>query len=325
MPPQWPADTRLADLSEEEVLAATLPAFGAPPSTVSVPPGDDAAVLAAPDGRVVATTDSMVRGRDWRDDWSTPQDVGRKLVAQNVADVAAMGARPTGLLVAIACDPATPLSWVVGLGEGVAYAASRAGCAVVGGDLSSAPPGVVIVAVTALGDLEGRDPVVRSGAQVGDVVAASGPLGRSGAGLVQLLAGETGGPDDLRAWHRAPVCDVEAGVLAARSGASSMIDISDGLVRDLGRVARASGVTVALDGEALRARLVAGPVAEGVGEEEGLRQVLAGGEEHTLVATFAPGDVPAGWVEIGTVAEGEPGVTLNGAVPEVTGWDHFRG
>ena len=97
-------DRRLADVGEDELLAAIVPLFD-PPAGTLLGPGDDTAVIAAPDGRVVATTDTMVRGPDWRDDWSDAQDVGAKIVAQNVADVAAMGAVPTGLLLTLVAGP----------------------------------------------------------------------------------------------------------------------------------------------------------------------------------------------------------------------------
>ena len=185
---------RLRDLSEGEVLARIFPILsdGAdqdrptggrqrPPMLVG--PGDDAAVLAAGSGSVIVTTDSMVRGKDWRDDWSSAHDVGVKLVAQNVADIAAMGGVPTGLLVSLMADPELEIAWVEDFARGIADGAADAGCPVVGGDLSSAPEGVVVLSMTALGDLKGRAPVLRSGARVGDVVAVCGSLGWSGAGL----------------------------------------------------------------------------------------------------------------------------------------------
>jgi thiamine-monophosphate kinase len=258
-----------------------------------------------------------------------------KVVAQNVADVAAMGAVPTALLVALAVDPATPLAWVRDLTAGIAAAADDAGAAVVGGDLSAAPDGVVLVAVTALGSLGGVAPVLRSGARPGDVVAVCGSLGRSGGGLAVLSgrARPACPPHDreaLTAYHRAPRPPWEAGPEAARAGATSMIDVSDGLVLDLGRVARASGVVVTLAGKALEEAYVAGPLTDVLGEEEAWRQVLGGGEEHALVATFPPGRVPGSaarpWRVVGTVGEAAPGappVTVDGVVPSVTGWDHF--
>ncbi|WP_321160677.1 thiamine-phosphate kinase [Janibacter hoylei] len=176
--------TRLRDLTEGELLEQLFPRFGGitGPAAVPLGPGDDAAVLAAPSGSVVLTTDSMVRGRDWRDDWSSAREVGLKVVAQNIADIAAMGAVPTGLLVALAADPETEVAWALELAEGIAQAAGEAGAPVLGGDLSSAASGTVVVAITATGDLEGRPPVRRDGARPGDVVAVRGGLGRSGEG-----------------------------------------------------------------------------------------------------------------------------------------------
>ncbi len=339
-----PEPLHLADLGERELLQRLLPLLAAaevgPDDAAYLGPGDDAAVLPT-SGSVVVTTDSMVRGRDWRDDWSTGADVGRKAVAQNVADVAAMGARPTGLLLALAADPQTPLAWVEDLARGVAEAAQDAGCPVAGGDLSSAPEGVVVVAVTALGDLEGRHPVRRDGARVGDVVAVCGSLGWSGAGL-SLYAGGEAAPRltpgvsardkdvaTLMWFHRSPRPPWEAGPVAARAGAHALIDISDGLVRDAGRVAEASGVTVALEQAGLAPFVEDAPMTV-LAPEEALVQVLSGGEEHSLLGCFAPGDVPddpqAPWHVIGTVvAAGEHPVTLDGEPPQVLGWDHFRG
>lgn len=334
--------TRLRDLSEGELLQRIFPLLHGTsgPAQVHLGPGDDAAVLAAPSGAVVLTTDSMVRERDWRDDWSSGHEVGRKVVAQNLADIAAMGAVPTGLLVALAADPATEVDWAVALTEGIARAARGAGTPVLGGDLSSAGPGTIIVAVTAVGDLAGRAPVRRDGARPGDVVAVTGTLGRSGGGLQLLLAGRgrthldpepgTGATAAERAAHE--LCRVHRtageppfveGPRAADAGATSMIDVSDGLVRDLGRVARASGLRVELSGSALAGE-ADGALTLALGADEALRQVLSGGEEHSLVATFPPGAVPAGWRVLGACVEGQPGVLVDGSEPQVLGWDHFH-
>lgn len=336
------APTRLRDLTESELLEQLFPVYGeiCGPAEVLVGPGDDAAVLEAPSGAVVLTTDSMVRGRDWRDDWSAGREVGRKVVAQNVADIAAMGAAPTGLLVALAADPDTEVAWALDLARGIADAAREAGVPVLGGDLSSADEGTLLVAITAVGDLGGRAAVRRDGARPGDVVAVCGGLGRSGGGLQLLLEGRgrthqdpepresdsaTRAVHDLCLAHRtAGRPPFDQGPVAADAGATSMIDISDGLVRDLGRVTRASGVRIELSGQALAAQ-AAGALVEALGEADALRQVLSGGEEHSLAATFPPGSVPPGWAIIGTCVAGEAAVLVDGTAPTVTGWDHFRG
>jgi len=360
---------RLRDLSETDLLARIVPLFRSAPG-VLVGPGDDAAVVASGHS-VVATTDSMVRGRDWRDDWSSGADVGRKVVAQNLADVAAMGAVPTALLVSFAADPDTEVAWVLDVTGGLAAAAGEAEVAVVGGDLSSAPAGVVVVSVTALGDLQGRSPVLRSGARVGDVVAVCGSLGFSGGGLALYAAGTPVPPSSPaggvpaannaspagaglgeREERDAAVATLmwahrtagrpprRAGVAAADAGASALIDVSDGLVRDAGRIAAASGVSVALSGQLLREGFAAGPLTLALGEEEAMRQVLSGGEEHSLVGCFprpawerlraaAPAPGEPGWRRIGEVVSRADGegvlVTVDGQVPSVTGWDHFAG
>src|SRR5665647_2313487 len=197
-----------------------------------------------PGGSVLATTDAMVRGRDWLDEWSSGADVGAKIVAQNLADIAAMGGVSTGLLVTLIADPRTSLAWVRDFTEGLAQAASSAGVPVVGGDLSSAPAGVLVVSATALGHCEGRQPVRRSGARAGDVLAVCGSLGHSATGLLLMQRGETGRASELVSYHRRPRPPYEQGPMAARGGATAMLDISDGLGRDAGRLARASGVRI---------------------------------------------------------------------------------
>ena len=150
--------------------------------------GDDAAVLATPDGRVVATTDFLLEGRHFRRDWSSARDVGHKAAARSLADVAAMGAVPSALLVALAAPADLPVSWAADLAAGLAAECARVpGASVIGGDTARADS--VLLAVTGLGDLAGRAPVLRSGASPCDVVAVAGPLGHAAAGLALLTAG----------------------------------------------------------------------------------------------------------------------------------------
>lgn len=296
-------------------------------------PGDDAAIVAAPDGRTVATTDLLVEGRHFRRDWSTARDVGHRAVAQNYADVAAMGARPTGLLIGFAAPPELPLAWAEEFTLGVRDECARAGGAVVGGDTVGSD--TLTIAVTALGDLEGRAPVRRDGARPGDVVAYTGHLGLSAAGLALLERG-VDGPAACLSEHRRPSPPYLAGPEASRLGATAMLDVSDGLVQDLGHVCRASGVSVRLESEGLRpesalleAVRVLGASA-GKAEEAARRLMVAGGEDHALAAVFPPEVVlPEHWHRVGTVGEapeegGRPSVTVDGNVVERGGWDHFR-
>ncbi len=316
----------LGGLGEAAVLRRIFPRL--PDAAVAlVGPGDDAAVLAAPDGRYVVTTDTMVHGPDFRLAWSTPHDLGWKAAASNLSDIAAMGARPTALVVAVAAPRETPVSLLEGLADGMrdACAALAPGCGVVGGDLSVSA--TLVIAVTAFGDLEGRDAVLRSGARDGDVVAVSGSLGLAAAGLGLLFeraVDEDGVPDAERAHAlraefpeelgaqltpRPPLAD---GVAAALAGATAMLDISDGLAIDARRIADASGVAIDLDAVAI-----------------GSPPALAGGEDHALLATFPAalvdrGVLPGGFRRIGTVRAGA-GLTIDGReYGERGGWDPYE-
>jgi thiamine-monophosphate kinase len=326
----------LADVGESGLLREIFPALPLGDSTL-LGPGDDTAVVGAPDGRVVVTTDLMVEGSDFRREWSTSQDVGAKAAAQNLADVAAMGAVPTALLVALVAPPELPVTWAIGLAEGLAEGCRGTGAGVVGGDLSSGP--LVVVSVTALGDLGGRRPVLRSGARPGDVVALAGTLGRSAAGLALLSSGwpdggplagvDTGSPVGLVRAHRRPRPPYAAGREAAEAGASAMLDVSDGLLRDAGRVAEASGVVLDLSSAGLAPFVEAlRPVAATLGADP-WAWALSGGEDHGLLATFPPGAVPSSFTVLGVVratGDARPGVLVDGRVPSTVarGWDHFR-
>jgi len=312
----------MADVGEDGLLSVIFPLLPGGPR-VLIGPGDDTALLSTPTGSVLATTDAMVRGRDWLDEWSTGADVGVKTVAQNIADIAAMGGVPSGLLVTLIADPRTSLAWVRDFTAGLAQAAREAGVPVLGGDLSSAPEGVLVVSVTALGECEGREPVCRSGAQVGDVLALCGSLGHSAAGLLLLQRGQSGLAPELASYHRRPRPPHEQGPVAARAGATAMLDVSDGLGRDAGRIARASGVRIEIDEALLRDDVAA--LQHVVSQDEAWRCVTEGGEEHSLLACFPSGaGLPEGWRQIGDVVAGS-GVLLRGRLVVRGGWDHFGG
>jgi thiamine-monophosphate kinase len=307
-------------------------------AAAEVGPGDDAAVVRAPDGRVVATTDVLVEGRHFRRDWSSAVDVGHKAAAANLADVAAMGATATALLVGLACPPDTATSWLEGVAAGMAAECAPLGAAVVGGDMVTAAPdsAAVVLSVTALGDLAGRAPVLRSGARPGDVVALAGRLGWSACGLAVLRRGFTS-PAAVVAAHRRPQPPYAAGPAAAGAGATAMCDVSDGLLADAGHLAEDSGVVLDLDRAALERACLEPPgplqqVAAALGEDP-MAWVLTGGEDHALLATF-PADVvlPEGWTAIGAVSAGPAGVRVDGEPAaaaaravgaEATGHVHF--
>lgn len=319
------SDPTIGELSEGQILRRILARTGVA-TEATVGPGDDAAVLAAA-GPIVATTDTLVHGPDFRLAWSDAYSLGWKSAAVNLADVAAMGARPTGLLVALAMPADTRASFVEGLADGLRAAcdALAPGCAVVGGDLTVSA--TLTIAVTALGALDSRAPVLRSGARDGDVVALAGKLGAAAAGLDLLFTrfvAEDGTPiavDDavlgdtdrrnLAAQLR-PEPPVALGIAAAEAGAHALMDVSDGLLLDAGRMAQASGVTIDLDSGTL-----------GVDVQRALR----GGEDHGLLGTFAPdAALPGGFRRIGTVrGRGADAVLVDGRKPSGPGgWDPYR-
>jgi thiamine-monophosphate kinase len=311
---------KVADLGEfglVSAITARLPQG----SGVLVGPGDDAAVVTTADGRVVVTTDLLVENRHFRRDWSTAGDTGHKAAAQNLADVAAMGAVPTALVVGLGAPPSLPTDWVLGFADGLREECEPVGASVVGGDVVRSD--VIVVAVTALGDLQGRAPVTRAGATAGNVVAVCGRLGWAEAGFRVLSRGFRS-PRVLVEAHRRPVVPYAAGPEAATLGATAMCDVSDGLVADLGHIAQASGVAVDLDSAAFD---VPGPVRDAAAAlgAAALDWVLAGGEDHAFAATFQPQvALPESWRIVGRVSAGE-GVTVDGApYAGDPGHAHFR-
>jgi thiamine-monophosphate kinase len=319
------ADQRtIGDLSEGQILRRVLSALG--DSDALVGPGDDAAVIAAPDGRVVATTDTLVHGPDFRLAWSSGFDLGWKSAAVNLADIAAMGARPTALLVALAMPTDTAVSFVDDLARGLRAAcdALAPGCAVEGGDLTVSE--TLTIAVTALGSLDGRAPVLRRGARPGDVLAVAGDLGAAGGGLAILFdrfrdpEGEPVALDRSRLSPQEltvldaqlrPAPPIALGAIAADAGATAMMDVSDGLVLDASRLAAASQVSIDIDTASLGGDLSV---------------ALRGGEDHALLATFPAGAaLPDGFRAIGRVrARSEHGVLIDGRGSDVQGWDPYR-
>ena len=180
-----PADT-LAGLGEFAVIDR-LVAGREQPDTVALGPGDDAAIVFARDGKTVVSTDMLVEGQHFRLDWSSPHDIGRKAIAQNAADIEAMGAAATAFVVAFGAPGDTPSGQALELADGMWQEARLLGAGIVGGDLVSAPQWVI--SVTVLGDLDGRAAVRRDGARVGDTVAVTGDVGWSAAGYALLLNG----------------------------------------------------------------------------------------------------------------------------------------
>ena len=248
--------------------------------------GDDAAIVEAPSGPLLLAADTVVAGVHAPPDLAL-QDIGWKAVVVNVSDIAAMGGRPLYLLVTVAAPPGTDLDRLF---DGVAEAAQAYVCPVVGGDLTAADTLVVTVAVT--GTVDGI-PVTRSGATAGEAIYVTGPLGAAAAS----------------GWTRRPTARVAEGVDARGAGATAMIDVSDGLVADLGHIADESGVGFALDEV---------PVAPGAT----LEQALTGGEDYELVFTAPVARLPVGF-RIGVCTADPSERTLAGEpLPPSGGWEH---
>ena len=318
------AGKTLAELGEFGVIDALVSDLPAGVG-VLIGPGDDAAALALT-GPVLTSVDVLVEGVHFRRDWSEPRDVGRRAAAANVADIEAMGGRAVALLVGFSAPGELPVAWALGLAAGLKEEAGTAGVALVGGDVTRARD--VTVSVTVLGVLDGRQPVRRVGARPGDVVALAGRVGWAAAGQAVLSRGFRS-PRLVVEAYRVPQVPYGAGAVAAEAGAHAMIDVSDGLLADLGHVAKASGVVIDVSRDAFDVPDPLQAVAAATGADP-YQLILTGGDDHALAATFGSADaVPDGWRVVGSVrALGEdedPTVLVDGAPWEsAAGFDHFR-
>jgi thiamine-monophosphate kinase len=314
----FPSDATIADVGEFALIRALTPLF-AQGEEVLVGPGDDAAVLRIRTGHAVVSTDLMVEGRHFRRDWASAEDIGHRAAAQNLSDINAMGGRATSLTIGLAAPADLPAQWALDFARGFAEEAALVGASVVGGDLSGAQE--VMVAVTVIGACT-VSPVLRSGAEPGDVVALCGRQGWAAGGLAVLGRGFRS-PRALVEAYRRPAPPYDAGPAAAEAGASALIDVSDGLVADAGHLADESAVAIDLHTDALDIPEPLHAVAAALGADP-LQFVLGGGDDHALLATFPPdADLPEGWRVIGAVTDGES-VTVDGAPYDgPTGWSHF--
>ncbi len=233
-----------------------------------------------------------------------------------------MGADPTALLVGLGLPADTPADWLDGLTDGFGDECALVGASVAGGDIAKSAQ--IVLGVTALGDLGGRAPVTRGGAQPGNVVAVAGRLGLAAGGLALFHAGRQESFPELADAHRRPQPPYRCGPGAATLGATAMVDVSDGLLQDLGHIAEASGVRLEVEADALP---VPEPLAAAAAElgEDPLRWMLTGGDDHALAAAFPAGvRLPEEWRIIGRVVEGK-GAQVRGRPELRGGWDHFRG
>ncbi len=311
-------DATLADVGEFGLIKA-LTAMFPQGDQVLIGPGDDAAVLRVRTGHVVVSTDLMVEGRHFRRDWATAEDVGHRAAAQNLSDVNAMGGRGSALTVGLAAPADLPVQWALEFAQGFADECALVGASIVGGDLTRAEQ--VMIAVTVLGACT-IAPVVRSGAEPGDVLALAGRQGWAAGGLAVLGRGFRS-PRVLVEAYRRPQPPYEQGQVAAEAGATSMIDISDGLLAEAGHLAHDSGVAIDVRTSAFEIAEPLQAVGAALGADP-MQFILGGGDDHALLATFPDlAAVPDGWLVIGRVSDGE-GITVDGADYDgPTGWTHF--
>lgn len=319
--PRSEAGRTLADLGEFGVIDQVT---ADPPRTpdVQVGPGDDAAVTDV-DSPLISTVDVLIENVHFKTAWSPAEAIGRKCVAVNVADVEAMGATATGVLVGFSAPAELSQQWVADFAAGLRTECETAGVALLGGDVTRSRD--ISIAVTALGTTNGGTAVLRSGARPGDVLALCGRLGWAGAGLAVLGRGFRS-PRVVVEAQQVPQVPYGQGRAAARAGASAMIDISDGLLADLGHIAAASEVAIDVWSAAFPVPEPLQAVAAATGADP-YRLILTGGEDHALAATFPGDDVPEGWSVVGSVtrAGGDPAVTVDGAEwDDGAGWDHYH-
>lgn len=331
-------------------------------SRVLVGSGDDCAVLTHPDSRSVISTDVLVEGVHFRRDWMSLEQIGRRAAAQNAADIAAMGASAHSAVAAVTIPKNMGKTEINALAAGLATGLESYGYSLVGGDLSSGP--CLQVAVTVIGDLEGRPPLLRCNARSGDLIYFAGNLGKSAAGLALLerfqspqeaIAAPTL-PTELRALaiealscYQVPQVPADLASKLADAGAHALMDVSDGLSRDGAKIAAASGVVLNLSRSHLEAyaQRLAG-LADFLGANS-WDWVFGGGEDHGLLCSASAGFAVPGFTAIGEVlpakadkyaanrTEGRestdqdlanslnPYLLVDGSPYDQQGWDHFSG
>jgi thiamine-monophosphate kinase len=307
--------------TEAELIATLSRVFGDTPlrADLLVGIGDDAAVLKESGRALVAGADMAVEGVHFRRDWSSLAQIGGKLAVANFADIYAMGAEPKYLLVTAGLTPDIGIEEIEELAIGIKQQADAVGAIVVGGDLSSSP--VLTMSMTAMGEMPaGRAAITRAGARVGDTVVLSGVPGYSAAGLAALRGGRANEFTSVVKQHQLPVLDIAAAKAFAATGVNSMCDVSDGLLSELGHIAKASGVGIEIS-----SAILASPVLDEIASKLGAdvwEWILAGGEDHLFVGTTS-GAIPEDAIAIGSVIQGDTVRVVDRHTPEVGGFSHF--
>jgi thiamine-monophosphate kinase len=300
---------------------------------VALGPGDDAAILDVKDSEVVlVSTDLSVEHVHFHREWLTWDSIGFRAVAAALSDLAAMAARPIGVLVSLAIPPEVDDRTLDEIAGGVGECLSEHGASLLGGDLSRSP-GPVVFDVTVIG--AAVDPVRRSGALPGDELWVSGRLGGAAAAAAAWAGGLEPDPAARRAFERPTPRLIEARVLSENAEVHAMIDLSDGLAADAAQIAAASGVAVLLESERVPLHQV---LEDWARPEAALAVAVGGGEDYELLAAIAPGTARSaarnlasesgvGFTRVGSVTEGSGvawiGAKGEGMEPPASGFDHF--
>jgi len=337
---------RIGEFGEFELIRRIGTFLPGPPGDVVVGIGDDVAVLnvSGPE-YLLATCDAQVENIHFIRAATTPYQLGRKIVAINVSDIAACGGRPKWALVSLALTPDTGVDFVDGLYAGMQEEIHAAGASIVGGNLSGIR-GEIVIDLSLLGTVSPECLILRNGARSGDLVLVTGTLGESRAGLELILRPELEveqeAGDRVRARHLTPGARLREGrILAATGSIHAMADVSDGVLSDLGHICRASDVQAEIWPESLPISPECLRVAE-VARCDAVQWALSGGEDYELLFTADPGRVP----EIRSRLEAETGTSCH-VIGRITGkgeavlvrsregmssdygrgpagWDHFR-
>jgi thiamine-monophosphate kinase len=336
----------VSEIGEHALIARITERLAMPPWVI-VGPGDDAAVIEPERGALdVLTTDAQVEGVHFDRRFVPPDAIGHRALAVNLSDLAAMGAQPRAALLSLVLPGDLETSVVDGLLDGLLALAARYRVALIGGNVTRTP-GPLMIDVTAIGSVRPRRVLIRAGARPGDEVYVTGAIGGAVVGLRRLqelcgasLAGSPRGPEGsaaLEEKYLRPEPRVRAGLLLGRNrAASACIDLSDGLADGIRQIAAASGVGIAVDGEAI-------PLADGVGDyhraqgHDPVCAALAGGDDYELLFTARPtlrgrlravkrqaGDLPI--TKIGVVTKAQQLVlrTVSGDIELPAGFEHFR-
>jgi thiamine-monophosphate kinase len=331
----------LKDIGEFGLIARLRARWPTLPQGVIIGPGDDAAAMRpASDRLLLFTVDAMVEDVHFRRRWMPPRDLGWKVMAQNISDIAAMGGRPTNALVCLSLPSDLETAFIDAMYDGLDAAAAEYGASIVGGDVVGSS-GPVAVSVSLLGEVEEGMVMRRSGARPEDVLMVTGSLGDSAAGLQLLEKGEApvGVEQDAVARHVRPAARVDEGRILARSGrVTAAIDVSDGLTGDAAHIAEESGVGLRIYAD----RVPVGAACAAVAGRLGLNALdlaLRGGEDYELIVAVQP-DAADGLAEflhhetgtpltrVGEVVAPEDGLILVGRdgaeMPLMGAWDNLR-